>query len=282
VPLYVFIGALCVAFAMLNLPGEPQQPRYGTAWLDEANDFEIRHGWPLIFAIRRVSTPEAAGDFDELLKTTDIWALGAGLTRFSLVAVVVDLALAALAIVAAGRIFLWLQAIGWPRQFTVRTLLGAMLATAALCACLCDGGRAKPRLTWWSSFTMTSEVRGCGPAWLRQIAGPWPLSRFDKTVGICLLSCEPRLNLTIEDVHQLSRFPGLEEATLIGFDLPEGVINQLASLPRLKRIRLLNCTVTGEAVLGVPIERAHCARDGDYLLVRKGAATVLARYSSPD
>jgi hypothetical protein len=129
---------------------------------------------------------------------------------------------------------------------------------------------------------MTSEIRGCGPAWLRQIVGAWPLSWFDKTVGLCLLSCEPRLDLTLEDVRQLSRVRDLEEVTLIGFNLPEGAINQLASLPRLKNIRLLNCTLAAGAVLGIPVERAHYARDGDYLLVRKRGAPVVARYSSPD
>jgi hypothetical protein len=278
VPYIVFIGAFCVAFSLLNLPGEPQQPRYSGPWMRESDTFEIRHGWPLIFATRRVPIPYDAGDFDGLLKSTNVWALPVGLTRFGLVALVADLVVAALAIVAAARIFLWLQAMGWPRRFTVRTLLGAMLANAILCAYFCGGGGAEPRVGG-PSVNATREVRGCGPAWLRQIVGAWLFSRFDKTVGLCLLSREPRLRFTLEDVHQLSLFPSLEEVTLIGFHLTEDATNQLALLPRVKSICIQNCTVTAEAVLGIPTERAsdgrRFARAGEYLLVRRGDARVL-------
>jgi hypothetical protein len=278
VPLYVLIGALCVTFATLNLPGEPQQPRYSGPWMRESDTFEIRHGWPLIFATRRVSIPYDAEDFDGLLKSRNVWALGVGLTRLGSVALVVDLVVAALAVVAAARIFLWLQAIGWPRRFTVRTLLGAMLANAILCACFCGRGAAEPRVGG-PSVNASREIRGCGPAWLRQIVGAWPLSRFDKTVGLCLLSREPRLRFTLEDAHQLSLFPSLEEVTLNGFHLTEDATHQLALLPRLKSICIQNCTITADAVPGIPTKRAPdgrlFARPGEYLLVRKGDASVL-------
>ena len=281
-PVYVLVGALCVALALLNLPGEPQQPCSSGPWVGAGCDIEIRHGWPLIFALRCVHIPEDSMDFDQLLKSTNVWALGVGLTGFSLVALVADLAVAAIGVVAAARVVLWLQGLGWPRQFTVRTLLVAMLANAVLCACLCDGGRTEPPLRSRSSIIVTRESRCRGPAWLRQILGAWPFSPFDKTVGLCLLCPEQRLAFTLADVHDLSVFSNLEAVTLIGFDLPEDATNQLALLPHLKSIRIDNCTVPGKSVLGVPVERSHYARDGQYLLVWKRGATVLARYSSPD
>jgi hypothetical protein len=283
VPLYVLIGALCLTFTLLNVPGEPQQPRYSGPWMRESDTFEIRHGWPLVIATRRLSIPYDAEDFDGLLKSTNVWALGAGLTRLALFALVVDLAVAAVATVAAARIFLWLQAIGWPRRFTVRTLFGAMLVNAMLCAYFCRGGGTEPRVCG-PSVNATREIRGFGPAWLRQIVGAWPLSQFDKTVGLCLLSREPRLRFTLKDVRQLSLFGSLEEVTLIGFHLAEDATNQLASLPRIKSICIQDCTVTTEAVLGIPTERAsdgrRFARAGEYLLVRKGEATVVVTVES--
>ena len=82
---------------------------------------------------------------------------------------------------------LW-SATAWPKQFTVRTLLAAMVLVALVGPHLRHHDEPLLLFLGWPSqheyMVDAVEIRGTGPAWVRQIIGPWPLSRFDKITGL--------------------------------------------------------------------------------------------------
>ena len=127
---YLFAGAVGILFVLLNWPGEPDQSSFDFGL--SFGPIEIRHGWPLVFAARRRTFPhyQHVESFDELLKLTRLWNVGDALTTFSPVALAADVAIGILAVLVTPWILRRWAATGWPRQFTVRTLLAAMVIVA--------------------------------------------------------------------------------------------------------------------------------------------------------
>ena len=178
---------MVVILVLLNWPGEPEQPMYSLGWCAEGHAACIRHGWPLVFAERRVAVPFPA-NFDDLLRSVSLWNLRGGLTTFSLCALAADAVVAVVMVAAAAAALRLWSATAWPKQFTVRTLLAAMVLVALVGPHLRHHDEPLQLFLGWPSqheyMVDAVEIRGTGPAWVRQIIGPWPLSRFDKITGL--------------------------------------------------------------------------------------------------
>ena len=198
-------------------------------------------------------------NFDELLGSVSLWNVRGGLTTFSFWALSADGLVAVVLVAAAAAVLrLWL-ATSWPKQFTVRTLLAAMVVVALVGPNLWH--HEEPRqlvLGWPSQHPYTMDVvgtRGAGPAWLRQTIGPWALSRFDKITALSSDGASEvppwYVKLTPADAQKLVVYGDVEDVALREFELDREGLAELARLPRLARIRLVGCLLDAQEVLGI-------------------------------
>ena len=83
---YLLAGAVGVLFVLLNWPGEPDQSSFDFGL--SFGPIEIRHGWPFVFATRRVrlAPDQCVKSLDELLKLTRLWNVGDAITEGNKVA----------------------------------------------------------------------------------------------------------------------------------------------------------------------------------------------------
>jgi hypothetical protein len=95
----------------------------------------------------------------------------------------------------------------------------------------------------------------------------------------------PRVPLRDAEIDSFFAFGDLEEITLIGFSLNEKAARGLAQLPRLERLRVVDCTLEGSEALGITRYNAAdgtlYARPGQYLLFRQKERAVFTWWSSP-
>jgi hypothetical protein len=255
---------------------------YSFGWCLQGHPACIRHGWPLIFAERRVVVPFPA-NFDELIGSVSLWNLGGGLTTFSLCALAADAVVAIFIVAAAAAALRLWSATAWPKQFTVRTLLAAMVLVALAGPYLRHHDEPLQLLLGSPSqhpYTVdVVEIRGAGPAWVRQIIGPWPLSRFDKITGLSSDGASEippwYVKLTPADAQKLAVYGDVQHVGLREFELDREGLAELARLPRLARILLLGCRLDAQEVLGI---RGELLPGGKYKVPRGWYSVV----RSPD